>query len=50
MTAIVGEIETGATVHFVVGAGHGFGVPGRPEHTVHAELSGTTAEWIADLI
>jgi predicted alpha/beta-hydrolase family hydrolase len=47
---IVAAAGTGASLHFVDGAGHGFSVPDRPDHDVYAELASATADWIARLI
>lgn len=47
ITHVVGSIRSGATVHFIKAAGHGFDVPGRPDESVHTEIAETIADWIA---
>ena len=47
---VVEAIESGAALHFVESAGHGFSVPGRSDQEVHAELALTIADWVKELI
>ena len=44
---VVGDIGTRATLHFVESAGHGFQVPGKPDHEIIESLAGTIATWTA---
>ncbi len=47
---VVEAIESGAALHLVESAGHGFSVPGRSDQEVHAELALTIADWVKELI
>jgi hypothetical protein len=47
---VADAIESGAALHFVESAGHGFSVPGRSDQEVHAELALTIADWVKELI